>query len=475
MIVPHVPSAVDRYSRLFPSVDPAFEVEAMKELGKRMRNRAATDPSASPIPIGNLPLTLPAGFTYFGQFIDHDITRDDTPLWDAAKTAPAATPNGGGGRLDLDHLYGEGPTSSRHGHLFQGDLFRLGEARLPNGEQFDLPLDDRGQPESADERSSENIVLRQLCAMFMKLHNQAVRELPANTPPAERFLRARTRVLWQYQWLLRQQYLGLICSRRVCQDLFGENGDEARPQMIEWEKNGFSIPVEFSHAAFRFGHSMVRPAYRLNGQSGKVRLEDLFFNPNQAGAIPVRHAIGWRKFLRPGAGVERGMAIDTVIATPLFQLPSEHVHHVLQTPAPRLPAELPVRTLVRGTLVGLPTGEEVARHLGASVLPRETPPGYVRDPWADLDELGLTGRTPLWYYVLLEAELEQRGARLGQVGSRLVAEVLEGALRVDPESFLSINGPAWRPPPWITLDGSSVPIKGLFDVAKVVGLTNPSS
>jgi len=359
-------------------------------------------------------------------------------------------------------------------------LFRLGEARLPNGAQFDLPLDDRGEPESADERSSENIILRQLCAMFMKLHNQAVRELPANTPAAERFERARTRVRWQYQWLLRQQYLGLICSRRVHGDLFGNNGDEARPQMIDWQKN-FSIPVEFSLAAFRFGHSMVRPVYFLNEQSGKVRLEDLFWNPNQVGAIPVRHAVNWRAFLEPGAGVENGMTIDTVIAAPLFQLPPEHVHHLLQTnapslpPEPPLPSELPVRTLVRGALVGLPTGEAVARHLGASVLPRETPPGYARDPWADLDELGLTGRTPLWYYVLLEAELEQRGTKLGQVGSRLVAEILEGALRADPKSFLKVNGPAWRPPPWMALNGSSVPIKGLFDVAKVVGLTNPSS
>lgn len=166
------------------------------------------------------------------------------------------------------------------------------------------------------------------------------------------------------------------------------------------------------------------------------------------------------------------MAIDTVIARPLFHLPSEHVHHVLQARAPRLPAELPVRTLVRGALVGLPTGEQVARQLRAPLLPRTKPKDYARDPWSDLDELGLTGRTPLWYYILLEAELREGGTKLGTVGSRLVAEVLEGALRTDPESFLRVNGPGWRPPPWMALDGSSVTIERLFDVARVVGLTS---
>ena len=475
MILPHVPSALDRYSRLFPSVDPSFDVKVMRELGKRMRNRDAADRNESRIPTQNLATTLPAGFTYFGQFIDHDITRDDTSLGDAGKTAPADTPNGGGGRLDLDHLYGEGPNSRRHGHLYQKDFFRLGEARLPNGAQFDLPLDRRGKPESADKRSSENIILRQLCAMFMKLHNQAVGELPANTPPVERFQRARTRVRWQYQWILRNEYLGLICSSRVYQDLFGSNGDEARPQMIDWQTKGFSIPVEFSLAAFRFGHSMVRPAYFLNDHSGAVRLEDLFGDPTQAGAIPVKHAVSWPNFLRAGARAENGMAIDTVIAAPLFHLPSEHVHHVVRTRAPRLPAELPVRTLVRGARVGLATGEQVARQLRAPVLYRIKPRKHLRNPWVDLEELGLRGRTPLWYYILLEAEIEQRGVKLGTVGSRLVAEVLEGALRADAESFLRVKGPAWRPPPWVAPDGRSVRIKRLFDVAKVVGLTNPSS
>ena len=136
------------------------------------------------------------------------------------------------------------------------------------------------------------------------------------------------------------------------------------------------------------------------------------------------------------------MAIDIVIASPLFGLSPAHVHHVVKANPPPLPAELPVRTLVRGAAIRLPTGETVAANFGRGPLRGAVPPGYASDPWADLDALGLTGRTPLWYYVLLEAELEQRGGKLGTVGSRLVAETIEGALRADPESFLRVNGPA---------------------------------
>jgi hypothetical protein len=203
-------------------------------------------------------------------------------------------------------------------------------------------------------------------------------------------------------------------------------------------------------------------------------LQDLLDHPVKLGPIPIGHAVDWTKFFQKGAGAENAMAIDTVIASPLFGISPAHIHHVVKANPPPLPAELPVRTLVRGAAVRLPTGETVAASFGRGSLRGAMPPGYARDPWADLDALGLKGRTPLWYYVLLEAELEQRGGKLGTVGSRLVAETIEGALRADPESFLRVHGPAWSPPPWTTPDGSSLKVKKLFDVARVVGLTNPA-
>lgn len=443
----------------------------MISLGQSMQNTSPEHQDETRIPFPNRTITLPAGFTYFGQFIDHDITRDDTDLEDASDDLSGVV-NGGGARLDLNHLYGEGPASDPQ-QLFTDDglYFRLGDAPLPNGEQFDLPLKD-GKPQSADDRSSENIILRQLCVLFMKLHNHAVAELPVSMPVAARFEQARRRVRWQYQWIIRHEYLGLLCPFKVYQELFGD-GYEMGPLMIDWETDGFSIPVEFSHATFRFGHSMVRPSYRLNSRSGQIPLGQLFGHPDQTGPIAVNRAVDWVKFFQMGARAENGMAIDTVIASPLFQLSRDHLHHVIMPNPKPLPPELPIRTLHRGAILRLPTGETVAQSFGRGVLRGPTPPGYTRDPWADLDALGLTNKTPLWYYILLEAELEQRGGKLGTVGGRLFAEVIEGALRADPESFLVVNGPRWTPPPWTAPDGSQIEIKRLIDVARVVGLTNP--
>jgi hypothetical protein len=475
-ITPYSSTSLDHYSRLFPPLDPPSADEAMIELGLSMRNDLAANPDETRIPFGARTITLPAGFTYFGQFVDHDITRDDTDLDDASDDLGAVV-NGGGGRLDLNHLYGDGPGSDKDGQLFADDgaSFRLGEARLPNGVQFDLPLNDRGEPEAADDRSAENFILRQICAIFMKLHNQAVRELPATTRPAERFARAHQRVCWQYQWIIRHEFLAQICTAQVYRQLFGD-GYEAKPLTIDWSTGGFSIPVEFSHAAFRFGHSMVRPSYRLNSRSPEVTLQSLLNHPVKTGSIPISQAVDWQTFFENGPGAENAMAIDTVVASPLFDLSAAHLHHVVIANPPPLPPELPVRTLLRGARIRLPAGESVAEKFGRGPLRGPIPKGYEKDPWSDLDRLGLTGRTPLWYYILLEAELEQQGGKLGTLGSQLVAEVIEGSLRADPESFLTVNGPTWRPPAWTSVDGSSIQVTRLIDVARVVGLTtSPTS
>ena len=459
MFRPFLPSAIDRYSRLFEPVTPPFDPKIMVALGCSMEREGTR------IPFGDQTTTVPAGYTYFGQFIDHDITRDDTLLENAGKQSPAQTVNGGEGQLDLDHLYGEGPASPVYADLYEADgaSFKLGDVQTGNGEKFDLPLNEKGEPASVDDRSSENIILRQVCVLFMKLHNVAVQESPPTLPPAKRFEAARERVRWQYQWLVREDYLFRICSAQIFREVIG-NGN----RMIDWQTDGFSIPVEFSQAAFRFGHSMVRPAYILRNHGGSVSLTDLFSGPECSGAIHVEHAVDWNKFLT--VGLEASMAIDTTIAEPLANLPPDHLHHLVTADAPPMPPQLSVRTLVRGAATGLPTGEEVATALGRAPLRAGKPPGYAEDPWKTLDDFGLTEKTPLWYYVLLEAELEQRGGRLGTVGSRLVAEVIDGSLRADPDSFLSRNGVGWVPPPWKRRDGKLIPIRRLIDVAGVVGL-----
>jgi heme peroxidase len=421
-------------------------------------------------------LTIPAGYTYFGQFIDHDLTRDDTPLNEAGAKPPCETENHRVPWLDLDNLYGDGPFCSKHGHLYATDgvSFRLGES-LINGEQFDVPLDEKTKmPQLVDDRNNENVIVRQVHAMFLKLHNAAVKELPSKLPARERFERARDRVRWQYQWLIRHHFLKRVCEPKVYDDVI-----TGGHRLINWE-SAFSIPVEFSQAAFRFGHSMVRDSYVLNteptgtpGNPAGVSLAEIFAGAHAPGPLPPKLRVDWNRFLggpTGGKGHEFAFLIDTSIAKPLFHLPPEGIRLFVKSLTRDEPEELPVRTLRRGAATGLPTGEQVEMKLGRALLRSSTEGAE----WKVLDDLDLKGKTPLWYYILLEAELERGGVSLGTIGSRLVAELIEECLRQDPGSFLR-DGPDWFPPPWIGPQGRPIAVRTLLDLACVVGLATPGN
>jgi len=91
-----------------------------------------------------------------------------------------------------------------------------------------------------------------------------------------------------------------------------------------------------------------------------------------------------------------------------------------------------VRDLLRGETTALPSGEAIARTIGAEPLSA----CEVEHTWPH--------GTPLWFYILKEAERRGGGDRLGPVGGRIVAEVLIGLLRADPTSYLSLE-PGWQP------------------------------
>lgn len=434
----------------------------------------------TPIPIncqlGHVPPA--AAVTYFGQFVDHDLTLDSTPLREAGCCEPIYTINYRAPWLDLDHLYGDGPRSSRHHYLYESDdaSFRIGHS--PCGGPFDVPFTHDGRLALADERNGENIILRQIHAMFLGLHNAAVRELSPTLPPRERFDRARDRVRWQYQWLVRNWYLPQICHPDVYDAVINQ-GDHR----IDWSQDGFAIPVEFSAAAMRFGHSMVRPGYRLRNGGKVFPLAKLFGVQNNR-ALDSSLRIDW-SFFAGDDTTASAAPIDTTITEALFKLPDEHIDLYVRTSMPHPPQALPVRTLTRGAAMRLPTGQQVRAALGEADIPAPTF-DYKIDPWQALRDAGLDQDTPLWYYVLLEAQLDPGlpstqahpwvsgfGTTLGKVGSRLVAEVIDASLYFDPTSFVRRKE---TPKPWTNPDdpdGDKIHVTLLKHVALVAGLAGP--
>jgi hypothetical protein len=431
--------------------------------------RTPVEPSEEP--------AILAGYTYFGQFLDHDLTYDDTPLDEAGDEEPCEIENHRCPWLDLDSLYGEGPCSYKHRDLYAADgaSFRLGDVQTTRGEEFDVPLDAKNQPQLADHRNIENPFLRQVHAMFLKLHNEAVKELPNALNSRERFERARDRVRWQYQYLVRHDFLRTICKPEVYEEVIGGT------RLIDWDATGFSIPIEFSQAAFRFGHSMVRDKYLLNGlptgqigSPAETALETLFDEAYQLGPIPFRRQVDWDRFLGGESltGFEFAEFINTGIPLALFHLRPHGVALFVQSVGFH-PGELqlPVRTLQRGAATLLANGEQAEEFLRGGDSLRLN--HCSAKEWAMLDDLGLRDNTPLWYYILLEAQLEQEGVTLGTVGSRIVAEVIEGCLRADRSSFLAKNESGWVPPPWSAPGGRAIAVRTLHDLAAVVGLATP--
>jgi Animal haem peroxidase len=385
-----------------------------------------------------------AGFTFIGQFIDHDITLDTTPL-DLQQADPDATVNFRTPRYDLDVLYGRGPAYDPQ-FYDPADPAKLLLTPNVNG-VLDVPRDGDGRAVMPDRRNDENLILVQFHKAVAQFHNKIVDYARAQGIRQEwLFETARRLTRWHYQWAVIHDFL----PRFVGDELVGPNGTvykevAGKPPVINLNyykptnRDGRPfMPVEFAVAAYRFGHSLIRPFYVING-SGVV---DIFgpangFNLNGGRPIPSNLVIDWKNILPvnpnqvPPARPPR--KIDTKLSIPLSNLPGSAV------PPPDPTRELAVRNTLRGKHVGLPSGQQVARAMRVTVLSNATL-GLSNDP-------GWGGEAPLWFYILKEAELPPyNGERLGPVGGRIMAETLVGLLQRDPNSYLYLNA-AWKPAP----------------------------
>jgi Animal haem peroxidase len=387
-----------------------------------------------------------AGFTFIGQFIDHDITLDTTPLALQLED-PDATVNFRTPRYDLDSLYGGGPGTDPQ-FYDQADPAKLALATNVNG-VLDVPRDGNGRAIMPDRRNDENLIIIQLHKAFIQFHNKIVDVARAQgIRPEWVFETARRLTRWHYQWAVIHDFLPRFIQTPGVDELVGPNGTvykevAGKPPVINLNyykptnRDGRPfMPVEFSVAAYRFGHSIIRPFYVLNG-SGIVDIfgPDGGRNLNGGRPIPSDLVIEWKNILPvdPTFPARPPRKIDTKLSIPLANLPGSAV------PPPDPTVHLAVRNTLRGKHVGLPSGQQVARAMRVNVLSNATL-GLSNDP-------GWGGEAPLWFYILKEAELPPYNAeRLGPVGGRIMAETLVGLLQRDPNSYLYLNA-AWKPAP----------------------------
>ena len=532
-----------RFGRLFRELAPAVHSAAVLEkLGKAMVAQAEqTDdnrPMAAPEEEGQIVHDdeensgIPAGYTYFGQFIDHDLTFDPASSL-MQKNDPEALINYRTPRLDLDSLYGRGPADQPY--MFVGDKFRLGAQlfeRLIESPARDLPRYDDQHTDNpgparaliGDKRNDENVIISQLHSAFMQFHNRCVDEYGGKE--GKSFDQIQQMVRWHYQYVVINDFLVKICGAPMVDSILPNRLDtsarrqdkEPILQVYHWRNDAF-IPLEFTVAAYRFGHSMVRPVYRLNteldsgddpsqpaNQDERDRgLAGRFFifagvhrrALNGFGRFPVQWAIDWRLFFDiDGSGkrtgrqrVQPAYKIDTMLVNPLqflpefskitdFKPPLTLAHLQPEPFSNKEPANLATRNLLRGAAMNMPSGQAVARYMGIRPLSDDDlrVGKAIIDEWSTADRLididpSFADNAPLWYYVLAEAQHEwfvkaqatgndETPLTLGEVGGRIVAETLIGAIWNDAQSFLN-QDPNWVP----DIGGTAVTVGDLLKFA----------
>lgn len=453
-----------RFGRMFPRLEP-FAADtptvraALMEVGRKGGIMDAADAdSATPRELILDPAlrvnnpdnpTMTAGMTFLGQFIDHDITLDTTSSLEQ-QADPDAIENFRTPTLALDNVYAQGPLNSAHLYDATDPVKLLVEPNPDSVTQsrggalrHDLPRNSQNVALIGDVRSDENIVLSQLHLAFLMFHNRVVDHVRATTgltSPSAVFAEAQRLVRWHYQWIIVHEFLPQTCGQAVVTDVL-KNGRKH----YRWRNEPY-IPVEFAVAAYRFGHTQVRPSYRMNfgpAAGGDVFLRLFVDTPANAaaadpddmrGGYPVgaarqgRRFIDWQTFFNFGDGnVRNNKKVDTKLSSVLMDL--------IGFPAGE-PQSLAQRNLLRHLTFRLPSGQAVAKAMRLPVLP----PGDL----ADLRPHGLDLRTPLWFYILREAERTENGERLGPVGARIVTEVFIGLMEGDPTSYLKQDR-AWVP------------------------------
>ena len=482
-----------RIFRALPAADfgntDAQSLAALKELAKAMISvKDPADPKDGP---DSEESGIPAAFTYFGQFVDHDLTFDPASSLQK-QNDPDALVDFRTPQFDLDNVYGRGPDDQPYMYENDGKTFVLGNplqgASQVNADARDLQRNAQ-KPARAligDPRNDENVIVSQLQGLMHRFHNRVVADNPSWS-----FEQVQQHVRFHYQWVLLHDFLPRIINADVLRGVL----PTAKDGSLEIEKKNLAffhfrdaafMPLEFSVAAYRFGHSMVRPGYRLNDGStnpAKDTLLPIFkFGPTAKDlrgfqAPESDWAIDWRRFVdleemdyggpidnpdpkNPGNRNRLQLAykIDTSLVNPLGVLPPSVAVD---------PSVLAQRNLERGWRLRLPSGQDVARAMGLAPLTDDQiiigkftgDSGDIVVAAGSFSKFAggaFAGNCPLWTYCLAETlettvivktkdgDKPIKTRQLGPVGGRVVAETFVGLLLADSSSYVSLN-PLWKP------------------------------
>ncbi|PRY38714.1 heme peroxidase [Umezawaea tangerina] len=443
---------------------------------------------------------VPAGFTYLGQFVDHDLTMDRTEAQLGDDVNLGELLQGRSPALDLDSVYGRGPDDPQDRVFYAEDgvslkVGKTSATTFPDErvnvelDGFDLPrrggtggtAADRRLPLIPDPRNDENLAVAQTHLAFIRFHNRVVEELALKGLSGRRlFAAARQHVTRHYQWMLRTDFLPRVVDPAIVEDVFtnGRRFFEARDHA-----NRPTMPIEFSVAAYRLGHSMIRDEYQWNrvfNSTGPGRIAPLLalftftgvsgnFQPGSAvpvlddpdsgtvDTLPTNWVADFRRLydfaeadrpdLAPPVAAGGGNVtkrIDSLLVDPLTQLPAG-TFGGRGTTFDEIERNLAFRNLTRASMVRLASGQQMAELFCVEPLTEEQV--LLGSGGADLGSLtdeqrdSVVAATPLWFYVLREAELN--GGLLGPVGGRITAEVFHRAVEGSRTSI--VRSPAWRP------------------------------
>lgn len=439
---------IGKFGRMFRNLSPLYlRPSVLETLGK------ADDGPMLAAGAPNYTNDIPLGMIFFGQFIDHDITFDTTTNFTSINN-PIEIDNTRSANLDLDNVFGGGPEDepflydnprSRGLYLLTGKT-NNNQGQGTSLEKHDLARTGTGTAIIGDPRNDENRVLSQLQLAMIRFYNATYHKMKTDydaraikKSAKEIYEEARISVTWHYQWIVINEYLPAICGEKIVSDILGNGRKFYKPCLEAY------IPVEFSVAAYRFGHSMISEEIKLQPSGATGSIFSPAFGLGFSRISSTNQVIDWKSFFDFDGNFQKAEKLDTKLAKALLDL------KFINSPNPA-DRSLATRNLRRGQSFLLPSGESVCQFL-------ERPENEVNDVKnritniAETHGLDMASGTPLWFYILAEAEeigkLKSSGGSipgegLGPVGATIVAEVIIGLLELDNHSFLGSNRD-WSP------------------------------